>query len=112
MTPRELALALLAALSAADGRRRARKRDQTPDGLGLAMKRALLERLAEADPPAEALEAWLQPHAANPMARTILEEWRLAQALPAFAGWLGNGAPSDDADAQRHASCRGPGFKE
>ena len=37
--PAEVCKALLAALDAADGRRRKRKRDQTPDGIGLAIKR-------------------------------------------------------------------------
>jgi hypothetical protein len=36
--------ALLAALDASEGRRRRRKRDQTPDAIGLAIKRRLLEQ--------------------------------------------------------------------
>jgi hypothetical protein len=31
------------------------------------------------------------------MARSILEEWRLAGASPGFRDWLERGAPSDDA---------------
>ena len=37
--PAEVCAALLAALEAAEGRRRSRKRDQTPDAIGLAIKR-------------------------------------------------------------------------
>src|SRR5437763_9985731 len=42
--PAEICAALLAALEAAEGRRRSRKRDQTPDGIGLAIKRDILKR--------------------------------------------------------------------
>jgi hypothetical protein len=97
MTPADLCKALLAALEAAEGRRRARKRDQTPDALGLALKRELLERAVREDPPAEAFEAWLHAHAGTPAAMLVLEEWRLAQAMPEFAAWLERGAPSEDA---------------
>jgi len=39
LRPARVCTALLAALNAADGRSRARKRDQTPDTLGLALRR-------------------------------------------------------------------------
>ena len=45
--PAEICGALLAALEAAEGRRRSRKRDQTPDGIGLAIKRDILKRTVE-----------------------------------------------------------------
>lgn len=32
------------------------------------------------------------------MARQILDEWRLATVAAGFAGWLADGAPSDDRD--------------
>ena len=57
--PAEVCAALLAALEAAEGRRRSRKRDQTPDGIGLAIKRELLQRAVQEDPNPEAFEEWL-----------------------------------------------------
>jgi hypothetical protein len=103
--PRRVCNALLAALDASEGRRRSRKRDQTPDAIGLAAKRALLERVVREDPEPQAFEDWLlhyaqrepDPGAASAMALAVLEEWRLAHATPQFAAWLEGGAPSDDA---------------
>lgn len=101
--PAEVCRALLAALDAADGRRKKRKRDQTPDTIGLAAKRALLERAVRDDPNADGFEAWLFARVADDpggatfaMARAILDEWRLAHEMREFAAWLGRGAPSDD----------------
>jgi hypothetical protein len=103
--------ALLAALDASEGRRKKRKRDQTPDAIGLAAKRTLLERAVQEDPAAAHFEEWLlscasaaDPLAASAsiaMARTLLEEWRLAHAMPEFAAWLERGAPSEDAERER-----------
>jgi hypothetical protein len=106
--PADVCRALLAALDAAEGRRRQRKRDQTPDAIGLGVKRLLLERVVADDPAPEAFEAWLldfpavcaAPELAGPanaMARAVFEEWRLAHALGEFRRWLEQGAPSDDA---------------
>ncbi|HUE87818.1 MAG TPA: hypothetical protein VMO26_17235 [Vicinamibacterales bacterium] len=106
--PAEVCRALLAALEAAEGRRRRRKRDQTPDAFGLAIKRALLERVVEDDPAPDAFEAWLLHYPltcpaqelAGPtraMARAVFDDWRLAQASGEFRRWLEQGAPSDDA---------------
>lgn len=106
--PAEMCRALLAALEAAEGRRRRRKRDQTPDAFGLAIKRTLLERVVEQDPAPEAFEAWLldypltcaSPELAGParaMARAVFDDWRLANTSPEFRRWLEEGAPSDDA---------------
>jgi hypothetical protein len=113
LRPADVCRALLAALDAAEGRRRNRKRDQTPDAFGLGVKRALLQRAVEADPRPEAFEAWLlqypqtcdAPELAGPalaMARAVFEEWRLAHASEEFRLWLKQGAPSEDAsDARR-----------
>ncbi len=101
---------LLAALEASEGRRQRRKRDTTPDAIGLAIKRGLLERAVAADPAPHEFEAWLQQQcfAAGPgeggvraMALSIFEEWRLAQDADSFRDWLARGAPSDDAPAGR-----------
>jgi hypothetical protein len=108
LRPADVCRALLSALEAAEGRRRKRKRDQTPDAFGLSVKRALLQRAIEEDPPAQAFEAWLlhypatcgAPELAGPalaMARAVFEEWQLAHSLGEFRAWLEQGAPSDDA---------------
>jgi hypothetical protein len=102
---------LLAAQDAADGRRKQRKRDQTPDTIGLNAKRALLERAICDDPGPTEFEAWLlgcakeagalEASAIQAMARAILDEWRLAHTMPEFAAWLERGAPSEDAQMGR-----------
>ncbi len=92
--PADVCRALLAALEAAEGRRKRRKRDQTPDAIGLALKREILERVVEDDPAPEMFEGWLLSYA-----RAVLDEWRLAHSLGDFKAWLDRGAPSDDADA-------------
>ena len=99
---------MLAALEAAEGRRRSRKRDQTPDGIGLAIKRNLLQRAVHDDPNPEGFEQWLlqcsltcaaeSAGAVSAMARAIYDEWRLAHSLDEFKNWLDQGAPSADAD--------------
>jgi hypothetical protein len=106
--PSDICRALLTALDAADGRRRKRKRDQTPDTFGLSIKRDLLRRVVEDDPQPDAFEAWLleyplscgSPELVGPalaMAKAVFEEWRLAHSLGDFREWLEKGAPSDDA---------------
>ena len=110
--PADVCRALLAALEASEGRRRKRKRDQTPDAIGLAVKRDLLERVVVEDPNPEAFEAWLlnypltcgAPELSGPasaMARAVFEEWRLAHSLGEFRVWLREGAPSDDAKDEK-----------
>ena len=104
--PAEFCRQLLAALEASEGRQRRRKRDTTPDSIGTAIKRDLLERAIEDDPAWEAFEHWLYARAlaagaasgaVRAMALNILEEWRLAAASPALSLWLEAGAASDDA---------------
>ena len=105
--PAQVCQALLAALEGAEGQRRKRKRDQTPDAIGLAVKRELLERAIEADPDPDAFEKWLLDYlpigaapdfagSAAAMARAVFEEWRLAHCLGEFRVWLDQGAPSAD----------------
>ena len=96
---------MLLALAASDGRRKRRKRDTTPDAIGLSMKRALLERAAREDPAPDDFEGWLLSATLEQggdgglraMALEILHEWNLCQAEPSFRAWLEQGAPSDDA---------------
>ena len=110
--PSQVCRELLAALEASEGRRQRRKRDTTPDAIGLAIKRGLLEQAVAADPAPEEFEAWLQQQcfAAGPgeggvraMALSIFEEWRLAHEADSFRDWLARGAPSDDAPAGQPA---------
>ena len=105
--PSEICRELLAALEASEGRRRRRKRNTTPDSIGLAVKRDLLERAVAADPEPADFEAWLveQCRAAGgaeggvrAMALSIFDEWRLAIEAGSFREWLDRGAPSDDAE--------------
>ena len=106
LRPGEFCRLALNALESSEGRSRRRKRDQTPDRLGLRIKRDLLERAAEADPPPEAFEGWLLEQvlatpASGPvraMCVQILDEYRAAQTMPSLNEWLVRGAPSADAD--------------
>lgn len=108
LRPAEVCWALLAALEAAEGRRRSRKRDQTPDAIGLTIKRELLQRAVQENPNPEAFEEWLlhcavacapqSSGAVSAMARAIFDEWSLAHSMNEFKIWLDSGAPSDDAN--------------
>lgn len=123
LRPAAVCKALLAALEASDGRRRKRKRDQTPDDIGLTFKRELLEQAVSDDPEPEAFEEWLLNYTAIhdsaggifAMARAVFEEWRLSHSMDEFKSWLEQGAPSDDATDgspsgaknQQHESAKG-----
>jgi hypothetical protein len=114
--PADVCRALLAALDAADGRRKRRKRDQTPDAIGLALKREILEHVVEENPDPEMFESWLLNYsqsrhssgAVSAMARSVLEEWRLAHSMEEFRVWLEQGAPSDDANDEKPKERRSP----
>ena len=104
--PAEFCQELLSALEASEGRRRRRKRNTTPDAIGLAMKRELLEEAIADNPDAAEFEEWLfqRCFAAGPsnggmhaVALSIFEEWRFAADVDGFREWLAAGAPSDDA---------------
>ena len=107
LRPSEFCRHLLDALAASEGRRRRRKRDTTPDALGLDLKRDLLLRAIAADPGPEGFEAWLLEQvlaapASGPvraMCAEILDEYHVARLDPQFGRWLAAGAPSDDAEA-------------
>ena len=96
---------LLQATDAAEGRRKRRKRDTTPDSLGMEVKRELLEAVVAADPDPDAFEAWLfarvqasgaRVGATRAMALQVWDEWQFALASGGFRAWLAAGAPSDD----------------
>jgi hypothetical protein len=107
MRPAQVCSHLLAALDASEGRRRRRKRDTTPDAIGMAIKRSLLEEALRDDPDPDEFEGWLVERTessstapsgpARAMALEILQDWRLAQRSEVFRAWLEQGAPSDDA---------------
>lgn len=104
--PADVCLRLLAALDASEGRRRRRKRNTTPDSIGMAIKRDILEETVRQDPEPEIYEGWLlercfgEEGPSGPiraMALDVLSDWRLAQSSSEFRNWLEQGAPSDDA---------------
>jgi hypothetical protein len=106
--PGEICRRLLAALDASEGRRRRRKRDTTPDSIGMAIKRELLEETVRDDPDPDAFEGWLLERCLSAvsspsgpvraMALDVLAEWRLAERSKVFRSWLEQGARSDDAE--------------
>jgi hypothetical protein len=96
---------LLQATDASEGRRKRRKRDTTPDSLGMEVKRALLEAVIADDPDPDVFEAWLFARvqasgtlagASRAMALQVWDEWEFALASGGFRAWLAAGAPSDD----------------
>jgi hypothetical protein len=113
MRPADVCGQLLAALEASEGRRRKRKRNTTPDSIGMAIKRRLLEHAVRDDPEPADFERWLWEHCLSwdemeerggpvqAMAVTILAEWRLAESSPGFRHWLAAGAPSADAEPRK-----------
>jgi hypothetical protein len=108
LRPAEFCRLALNALAAAEGRRKRRKRDQTPDAIGQSLKRALYERAVADDPEPDGFEAWLLTRvfaapAGGPVravAAEVLDEYRLAAADGSFGDWLRAGAPSADAEAE------------
>ena len=96
---------LLQATDASEGRRKRRKRNTTPDSLGMEVKRALLEAVVADDPDPDVFEAWLFARvqssgalagATRAMALQVWDEWQFALASGSFRAWLAAGAPSDD----------------
>ena len=104
LTPGEFSRRALLALDASEGRSKRRKRDQTPDRLGMDLKRELLQRAADENPSADEFEGWLLQQvltapASGPvraMCADILNEYRLSCFDPSFEAWLAEGAPSAD----------------
>lgn len=111
--PEAFARQALAAIDASEGRRKRRKRDTTPDRIGLDLKRALLSAVEADRPGADELEGYLfqatlradDPGATRAMCRDILDEYRAAAWSPAFREWLERGAPSDDKEETGQSVC-------
>jgi hypothetical protein len=106
LSPGEFSRLLAQSLAASDGRRKRRKRNTTPDAIGLELKRELLERAAADNPPPEAFEGWLLQQAlaapaggpVRAMCAEIWDEYAVARLDPDFSRWLAQGAPSEDAE--------------
>jgi hypothetical protein len=105
LRPATVCAQLLQAMDAAEGRRKRRKRDTTPDSLGMDVKRQLLAEAIAADPEPDDFEAWLLARvlaagglggATRAMALQVRDEWHFALASGGFRDWLRAGAPSDD----------------
>ena len=85
---------------------RRRKRDQTPDHIGLALRRVLLEHVVAIDPDGDQfeqtlLERVLASESPGPLRATailIMNEYRFAATQPRLVEWLPAGAPNADAD--------------
>lgn len=115
--PSEFSRQLLQALEASEGRRKRRKRDTTPDAIGLNIKRDVLRRTIEEDPEPEDYEGWLLQQvlaapASGPVRALcveILTEYNVARLDSNFSGWLAEGAPSADAEQAADANAPGAG---
>lgn len=103
--PAEFCRELLVSLEASEGRRSRRKRDTTPDAIGMAIKRGLLEDAMRDDPDAGNFEGWLLEQClrvregsggVRAMALSIWDEWRFVSRADGYREWLARGAPSDD----------------
>ena len=108
LRPATVCRQLLSATDAAEGRRKRRKRNTTPDALGMEVKRDLLEAAVAEDPEPDDFEAWLfarvqaaggSAGATRAMAMQVWDEWQFALASGTFREWLAAGAPSDDTQA-------------
>ena len=104
--PGEFCQFLLRTLEASEAQTRRRKRDQTPDHIGLALRRVLLEHVVAIDPDEDQfeqalLERVLASEASGPlraMAILIMNEYRFSATQPRLVEWLQAGAPNADAD--------------
>jgi hypothetical protein len=105
LRPAQVCAQLIQATEASEGRRKRRKRNTTPDSLGMEVKRELMEAAIAADPDPETFEEWLYQQvllagplsgATRAMAMQIHDEWQFAVASTGFRDWLAEGAPSDD----------------
>jgi hypothetical protein len=108
LRPAEFARRLLATIAASEGRRKRRKRDTTPDSIGLGIKHDLLSATMADDPDPDDYEGWLLERAlaapaSGPVRALCVEifaEYRFAAADPGFGDWLAQGAPSADAESE------------
>ncbi|MBV8085448.1 MAG: type III secretion fhipep protein [Chloroflexi bacterium] len=87
---------LLNSIAVAEGRRKRRPRNTTPDNIGLNLKLQVLDECIAADPEPGAFEDWLlsrslEADASGPLRAVcadILFEWQTVRALPDYRDWL------------------------
>lgn len=104
LQPAQFCAYALQTIEASEGRRKRRRRDTTPDAIGLQMKRDLLQRAVEQRPASDAFEGWLlQQVLAAPaggpiraICTEIFAEYQIAGLDDEFVRWLAEGAPSAD----------------
>jgi hypothetical protein len=108
LTPAQLCRGLLGALDASEGRRRRRARNTTPDSIGLAIQREILEAAVHDDPAPDEFEAWLLERclaegvgdgAQRAMSLFIWDQWQLAVRAPDVQAWILAGGHSDDRES-------------
>ncbi len=105
LQPAQFCAYALQTIEASEGRRKRRRRDTTPDAVGLSIKRDLLQRAVDEQPRANEFEAWLLQQvfsapAGGPVraiCTEILAEYQIATSDQEFVHWLAAGAPSADA---------------
>lgn len=125
MRPGQFAERLLATIAASEGRRRRRKRNTTPDAIGLGIKHDLLEAALAEDPEPDDFEGWLLERAlaapasgpVRAVCGEIFDEYRFAAVDADFGRWLAAGAPSADAESDNsvcevHPSGQCPSVKD
>ena len=108
LPPSEFSSQYLRSMDASEGRRKRRKRDTTPDAIGMTVKRELLEAAIDAAPAPDEFESWLLSQAladaaSGPrlaMGAEILAEYQMACLDPGYGGWLADGAYSADAEPE------------
>ncbi|MBV9119103.1 MAG: type III secretion fhipep protein [Chloroflexi bacterium] len=88
---------LLSSIAVADGRRKRRARNTTPDNVGLDLKLTILQDCITADPDPEDLERWLLERSLRPgqasgpvraVCADVVFEWQLALGDPYYRDWL------------------------
>ena len=97
---------LLTSIDVAEGQRKRRARNTTPDNIGLNLKLELLRACIAADPDPDGFETWLAAQALQPgqpggpiraVCADILFEWQMALADPFYRDWLLAGPEAEPA---------------
>ena len=105
MRPAQVCEWLLTSIDVAEGRRKRRPRNTTPDNIGLSLKLEMLQECIASDPEPEQFESWLLQASIKPgqpsgplraVCSDILFEWQIALADPYYRDWLLAG-PEDEA---------------
>ena len=103
--PAEVCEWLLTSIAVAEGRRKRRPRNTTPDNIGLNLKLDILQECIAANPEPETFEEWLLQAATKPgrasgpmraVCSDVLFEWRAARQDPFYRDWLLAGAEEEE----------------